>query len=44
MFLARPNFIQPLNNRKFTNDKQMRLDVRVEGNPKPTITWLKGKF
>jgi hypothetical protein len=38
---TRPTFIQPLMNRKFTSERQMRLDVRVEGNPKPTLTWLK---
>lgn len=38
---TRPSFNQPLMNRKFTTGKPMKLDVRVEGNPKPTISWLK---
>jgi hypothetical protein len=41
MVATRPKFIQPLNNRTFTSGKPMRLDVRVEGEPFPTITWMK---
>jgi hypothetical protein len=41
---TRPSFIQPLTNRKFTSGHPMKLDVRVEGNPKPTITWMKASI
>ncbi|ETN83967.1 hypothetical protein NECAME_07120, partial [Necator americanus] len=37
----RPNFIQPLYNRTFSDAQPMRLDVRVEGQPFPELKWLK---
>ncbi|KAL6729064.1 hypothetical protein Aduo_000155 [Ancylostoma duodenale] len=37
----RPNFIQPLFNKTFSDAQPMRLDVRVEGQPFPELKWLK---
>ncbi|KAI6241282.1 hypothetical protein M3Y99_00353500 [Aphelenchoides fujianensis] len=37
----RPIFTQPLNDRTFSSGKPFRLDVRVEGEPEPTIIWQK---
>ncbi|KIH47626.1 hypothetical protein ANCDUO_22309, partial [Ancylostoma duodenale] len=33
----RPNFIQPLFNKTFSDAQPMRLDVRVEGQPFPEL-------
>ncbi|KAJ1353882.1 hypothetical protein KIN20_010652 [Parelaphostrongylus tenuis] len=38
---TRPSFIQPLNNRTFSDSQPMRLDVRIEGEPFPDLKWLK---
>jgi hypothetical protein len=38
---TRPNFIQPLINKTFSDGRQVKLDVRVEGNPFPEIKWMK---
>ncbi|CAJ0570283.1 unnamed protein product, partial [Mesorhabditis spiculigera] len=38
---TRPEFVQPMSNRTFGAGQPLKLEVRVEGNPAPTVKWMK---
>lgn len=37
-----PSFTAPLRDRSIEDGSAARFDVRVRGNPTPTVTWYKG--